>query len=63
MLFVGYLQEIGKLDIKYSTLFGFGFLFYKLYQYVGDFESKVLFWIMFVLWSKYGFAAMMKNQY
>ena len=66
MLFVGYLQEIGKLDIYYSTLFGFGFLFYsfyKLYQYVGDFESKILFWIMFVLWSKYGFAAMMKNEY
>ena len=66
MLCVGYLQEIGNLDILYSTLFGFGFLFYsfyKLYQYVGDFESKVLFWIMFVLWSSYGFAAMMKNEY
>ena len=66
MLCVGYLQEIGKLDILYSTLFGFGFLFYsfyKLYQYVGDFESKILFWIMFGLWSNYGFAAMMKNEY
>ena len=65
MLIVGYLQEIGKLDIAYSTTFGFGFLFYsfyKLYQYVGDSESRILFWIMLILWSKYGIAAMMKNK-
>ena len=64
MLFVGYLQEIGMLDILYSTILGFGFLdysFFKLYTYVSNNESNMLFWTMFILWSLYGFAAMMRN--
>lgn len=65
MLCVGYLQEIGSLSLFWSTLLGFGFLdisFYTLYKYVFSKESEVLFWSMFVLWSLYGFAAMMKNK-
>lgn len=65
MLVVGYLQEIGKVSLLFSTITGFGFLdysFYQLYQYIGDGNSKKLFWFMFLIWSFYGFAAMMKNK-
>ena len=65
MLLVGFLQEIGMMNILYSTILGFGCLdysFYKLYSYVGDNESTILFWSMFILWSIYGFAAMAKNK-
>ena len=65
MLLVGFLQEIGMMNILYSTIIGFGCLdysFYKLYSYVGDNESNILFWLMFILWSIYGFAAMTKNK-
>lgn len=65
MLFVGYLQEIGSLSLLWSTILGFGFLdisFYTLYKYVFSDESKTLFWLMFIIWSLYGFAAMMKNK-
>jgi surface polysaccharide O-acyltransferase-like enzyme len=66
MLLVGYLQEIGLVSLLFSTITGFGFLdysFYQLYQYVGDIESKQLFWFMFIIWSLYGFAAMTKNKF
>lgn len=65
MLLVGYLQEIGVVSLLFSTITGFGFLdysFYQLYQYVGDIESKQLFWFMFIVWSLYGFAAMTRNK-
>lgn len=65
MLLVGFLQEYGLLSLFLSTITGFGFLdysFYQLYQYVGDLESKQLFWFMFIIWSFYGFAAMTKNK-
>ena len=65
MLVVGFMQEKGLMNIVYSTILGFAFLdysFYKLYKFVGDNESNMLFWIMFVLWSIYGFAAMAKNK-
>ena len=65
MLLVGYLQEIGVVSLLFSTITGFGFLdysFYQLYQYVGDIESKQLFWFMFIIWSLYGFAAMTRNK-
>ena len=65
MLIVGYLQEIDYVGLFTSSVLGFGFLFYSfyiLYQYTNQFDTQVLFWIMFTLWSIYGIAAMFKNE-
>ena len=65
MLFIGYLQEIGVINIIYSTLFGFlffGLLFYTMYiKYVVNSSSKsnyIIFYVMLSIWSIYGIAAM-----
>lgn len=61
MLFLGYMQEIGKLPLYITNTVGFGFLFYSfyiLYQYVTVPITQYLFWTMFVIWSLYGVAAM-----
>tara|TARA_Y100000780_G_C13693509_1_gene420505 strand:- start:7019 stop:7708 length:690 start_codon:yes stop_codon:yes gene_type:complete len=60
MLLVGYLQELGYVSLLSSNIFGFSFLvyvFYILYQYVGNQTTNILFWIMFFVWSLYGVAA------
>lgn len=64
MLLLGYLQEIGAVSLLYSTLFGFGafaMAFYELYRtFVGGQPvNQIIYWIMFVLWGLYGFAAML----
>lgn len=64
MLLVGYFQEIGSISLLTSTIIGFfclDYSFYNVYQYVGSIESKYLFWIMYIIWSLYGFAAMYPN--
>lgn len=60
MLITGYLQELNLISLTTSNIFGFGFLiysFYILYSYVATFNSEILFWIMFGVWSLYGVAA------
>jgi hypothetical protein len=64
MLLLGYLQEIEVISLLYSTLFGFGafvVVFYELYRtFVGvQPVNQIIYWIMFVLWGLYGFAAML----
>jgi len=64
MLLLGYLQEIGVISLLYSTVFGFGAFvvsFYELYRtFVGVQPiNQIIYWIMFVLWGLYGFAAML----
>jgi bacteriorhodopsin len=66
MLLFGYLQEIGKLDILYSTIFGFGFFglsFYKMYsRYASKNKDNMpLYNSMLGIWSLYGVAAIMPN--
>lgn len=66
MLLVGYLQEIGKMDIVYSSIIGFlffGLSFHKMYtRYASRNEaSKPLYYLMLGIWSIYGFAAMMPS--
>ena len=60
MLVTGYLQELNLISLTTSNIFGFGFLiysFYLLYSYASTFNSQILFWIMFGVWSLYGVAA------
>ena len=64
MLFIGYLQEIGVINIIYSTLLGFlffGLLFYTMYiKYIQNYNSKsnyLIFYVMLSIWSIYGIAA------
>lgn len=64
MLLLGYLQEIGVVSILYSTVFGFGAFvvsFYELYRtFVGvQPVNQIIYWIMFIIWGLYGFAAML----
>ena len=66
MLVFGYLQEIGIINIFTSTIFGFiffGLSFYYMYiEYAANSESnKTIYYIMLVLWSLYGIAALFKN--
>ena len=64
MLLFGYLQEIGVVSLLYSTLFGFGAFavaFYELYRtFVGvQPVNQIIYWIMFIIWGLYGFAAIL----
>ena len=64
MLLFGYLQEIGVVSLLYSTLFGFGAFavaFYELYRtFVGvQPVNQIIYWIMFIIWGLYGFAAVL----
>lgn len=66
MLFVGYLQEIGQLDIFYSTTIGFAFFglsFYKMYSRyaVRNKDNMPLYNLMLGIWALYGVAALMPN--
>jgi hypothetical protein len=66
MLVFGYLQEIGSLDILYSTIFGFaafGMSFYKMYtRYArGNDTNMTLYNSMLGIWALYGVAALMPN--
>ena len=67
MLLFGFLQEIKKISIYYSTSFGFiffGFLFYYIYKYfVLDIsDNYFIFYAMFIIWGLYGVAALFKNK-
>lgn len=68
MLLVGYLQEIGIINIWISSIFGFYFLyltFNKIYiEYAIKSPNNLpIFWTMAVIWSLYGFAAMFTSKY
>ena len=63
MLFAGFLQEINVINIFYSTIIGFIFfalMFYKIYIYFAYKSSKnyLVFYLMLVIWSIYGIAAL-----
>jgi bacteriorhodopsin len=64
MLFFGYLGEIGVIDIKLSSLFGFiffGITFYIIYKDYAV-KSKIglkLFYYIVTVWGIYGIAAVM----
>jgi hypothetical protein len=64
MLIFGYLGEIGELDNKLAVLCGFlPFLTYFVIIYdkfakYSSFNGKILYWILFAIWSSYGFAAL-----
>tara|TARA_B110000008_G_C16865794_1_gene522620 strand:+ start:291 stop:974 length:684 start_codon:yes stop_codon:yes gene_type:complete len=65
MLILGYLQEIGIVNIFLSTTFGFlffGAMFYKIYEYyaVKSSSNLPIFYIMLSIWSIYGIAALFK---
>lgn len=66
MLLVGYLQEIGKMSIVWSSVIGFAGLFNAfrlIYSYVGDiYYNQLLFWFMFIIWNLYGVAAFFTNK-
>ena len=68
MLLVGYLQEIGIINIWASSIIGFYFLYLVFNIIYRDYASKSpenlkIFWIMAVLWSLYGVAAMFQSKY
>lgn len=66
MLLFGYLQEIGKINIVYSTIFGFGFFalsFYKMYSRyaIRNKDNLPLYNTMLYIWALYGVAAFMPS--
>lgn len=66
MLAVGYLNELGILDIYTSTIVGFGFfglVFHLMYTRYARQNSKNigLFYFIFFIWSLYGVAAIFPN--
>lgn len=66
MLLVGYLNEIGLMDIYSSTIIGFGFfglVFHKMYSRYAIQNPKNMnfFYFMFFIWSLYGVAAIYPN--
>ena len=68
MLLIGYLQEVGIINIWISSIFGFYFLyltFHKIYiEYVIKSPNNLpIFWTIAVIWSLYGFAAMFTSKY
>ena len=68
MLLIGYLHEIGVVDIWVSTIVGFIFLglsFRTIYsEYaVGSMANMPIFWLMAILWSLYGVAAALPPRY
>lgn len=67
MLIMGYLQEIGVINIIASTLFGFLFFSGTFYIMYNDFAkytdtNQIIYYIMLVLWGLYGIAALFKNK-
>jgi Bacteriorhodopsin-like protein. len=61
MLIVGYLQEIGKMSLLWSSLIGFFSLYYTfwiLYTYVSTNATWWLWLTIFSLWNLYGVAAL-----
>ena len=65
MLAIGYLQEIGLVNIAISTFIGFGFffmLFIQMYNYYVKQSSAnyFIFYLMASIWSLYGIAALFK---
>ena len=68
MLLIGYLQEIHVVNIWVSTIVGFIFLglsFKTIYsEYaIGSPANMSVFWLMAVLWSLYGVAAVLPPRY
>lgn len=68
MLLVGYLQEIGVINIWMSSILGFYLLyltFEKIYnEYaVRSRRNLPVFWTMAFIWSLYGIAAMFESKY
>lgn len=68
MLVIGYLHEIGVVNIWVSTIVGFiflGLVFEKIYsEYaIGSPDNMPLFWLMAVVWSLYGVAAVLPPRY
>ncbi len=68
MLLVGYLQEIGVINIWTSSIIGFYFLyltFEKIYiEYAVKSPTNLpIFWLMTCIWSLYGVAAMLPSNY
>jgi hypothetical protein len=66
MLLVGYLNEIGLMDIYSSTIIGFGFfglVFHLMYtRYARQNPKNMgLFYFMFIVWGLYGVAAIYPN--
>ena len=68
MLLIGYLQEIGLINIWMSTIIGFYFLYLTFNIIYQEYASKSrenlqLYWIMTITWSLYGVAAMFDSKY
>ena len=68
MLLVGYLQEIGVINIWASSILGFIFLYLTFNKIYVDYASKSrenlgIFWLMSGIWVLYGFAAMFESKY
>lgn len=66
MLLMGYLQEIGMIDIVTSTTIGFAFFAYTFYVIYTRYarkseENKPLYYFNFGIWGLYGIAAMYPN--
>ena len=64
MLLVGYLQEIGVIDIWISTIVGFLFFYLTFSTIYNDFAIKSeknmpIYYVLLVLWGLYGIAAML----
>lgn len=68
MLAVGYLQEIGIINIWASSIIGFYFLYLVFDIIYRDYAVKTpenlqIFWIMAIIWSLYGVAALFESKY
>lgn len=74
MLAFGFLQEVGLLDIVWSSLLGFIALFISFGElgnsfvwdkpfdiFSGSTRNQIIYWPMFVTWLMYGIAAMMPS--
>lgn len=68
MLLVGYLQEIGAINIWMSSSLGFYLLYLTFekiyYEYAVKSKTNLpIFWTMAFIWSLYGIAAMFESKY
>lgn len=65
MLVFGYLQEIGLLSIVWSSILGFACFagsFYLIYkEFVEKNKDQGIYYFTLIVWSIYGFAAMLPN--
>lgn len=67
MLWFGYLQEVNRLSITWSSILGYASLFGSFGILYTQFVSKTpqqqgLFWFMFTAWSLYGVAAVFPSK-